>query len=400
LFNEKSIVMYQILTLDKIELMGLSHFPAGMYETGTDFSDPDAIILRSNNLHAKEFSPNTQAIARAGAGVNNIPVERCTKQGIVVFNTPGANANGVKELVLAGMLLASRNIIGGVEWAKTLIGNGDQVPAMIEKGKGNFAGNEIIGKTLVVAGLGAVGLLVANAGTLLGMKVLGYDPFISIQKAQKLSDKIKMARNLDAVIANADFVSLNIPLTDQTRGFINRDKISLMKTGVKIMNFARGELVNNTDMAEALESGKVSKYVTDFPNEDTLKMKNTVCIPHLGASTEESEVNCVAMAADQLVEFFERGNIINSVNFPNMEMDVSGGMRIVVANKNIPNMVSQISAILAHESLNILDMINKNKGEIAYNIIDVDKHKIHSDIIRKIREIDGVFMARAMKNTF
>jgi D-3-phosphoglycerate dehydrogenase / 2-oxoglutarate reductase len=392
--------MYKILTLDKIELMGLSRFSAGMYEAGNDITDPDAIILRSTNLHSKEFSVKTQAVARAGAGVNNIPVDRCTRLGIVVFNTPGANANGVKELVLAGMLLASRNITGGIEWAGTLIGQGDQVPALIEKGKGNFAGNEIIGKTLIVVGLGAVGLLVANAGQMLGMKVLGYDPYISVQKAQKLSDKIQLARSLDAAMANADFISLNIPLTDQTRGYINKDKINLMKNGVKIMNFARGELINNTDMAQALESGKVFRYVTDFPNEETLRMKNAICIPHLGASTEESEINCVTMAADQLMEFFEKGNIINSVNFPNMEMDISGGMRIVVANKNIPNMVSQISAILAHEDLNILDMINKNKGEIAYNIIDIDKPEINPGVIKRIQEIEGVFMARAMKNIF
>ncbi len=391
--------MHKILTLDKIELMGLSHFPAGKYQTGSDFTDPDAIILRSSNLHSMEFSERTQAIARAGAGVNNIPVDRCTQLGIVVFNTPGANANGVKELVLSGMLLASRDINGGIQWAKTLTGQGDQVPVLVEKGKKNFAGNEILGKTLVVVGLGAVGLLVANAANTLGMKVIGFDPYISVKKAQKLSDKIQLARSIDSAIANADFISLHVPLTPETNGYINKKKISIMKNGVKVLNFARGELVNNDDMALALESGKVSRYITDFPSEDTLKMKNTICIPHLGASTEESEINCVAMAADQLNEFFERGNIINSVNFPNMEMDTSGGMRIVVANKNIPNMVSQVSAILAHEGLNILDMVNKNKGEIAYNIIDVDKPEINPDAIEKMRAIEGVFLARAMKNS-
>jgi D-3-phosphoglycerate dehydrogenase / 2-oxoglutarate reductase len=391
--------MHKILTLDKIELMGLSHFPAGKYQTGSDFNDPEAIILRSCNLHSMEFSGSTQAIARAGAGVNNIPVDRCTQLGIVVFNTPGANANGVKELVLSGMLLASRDINGGIQWAKTLTGQGDQVPVLVEKGKNNFAGNEILGKTLAVIGIGAVGVLVANAAQMLGMKVIGFDPNISVKKAQQLNDKIQLARSLDFAIANADFVSLHIPLAPDTRGLINKEKLKVMKKGVKVLNFARGELINNTDMSHALESGRVFRYITDFPNEETLKMKNAICIPHLGASTEESEINCVVMAADELVEYFERGNIINSVNFPNVEMDISGGMRIVVANKNIPNMVGQVSAILAHENLNILNMVNKNKVDIAYNIIDVDKAEINPAAMEKLKAIEGVFLARAMKNS-
>lgn len=392
--------MYKILTLDKIETMGLSHFPSGKYETGTGFTHPDAIILRSTNLHAMEFSAETQAIARAGAGVNNIPIDRCTQLGIVVFNTPGANANGVKELVLAGMLLASRDISGGIQWVSTLAGQGDQVPALVEKGKKNFAGTEILGKTLAVIGLGAIGVLVANAAHNLGMKVIGFDPFISVKKAQKLSDKIQLARSLDFALASADFVSLHVPLTPETAGFINRERIKAMKTNVKVLNFARGELVNLPDMAEGLNTGKVYRYVTDFPNDEALKLKNAICIPHLGASTEESEVNCVTMAAEQLVEYFERGNIINSVNFPNEEMDLSGGMRIVVANRNIPNMVSQVTAILGQEKLNILNMVNKNKGDIAYNIIDVDKDEISTEAMQRLKSIEGVFMARAMKNSF
>jgi D-3-phosphoglycerate dehydrogenase len=390
--------MYKILTLDKIETMGLSRFPAGMYETGTQFADPDAIILRSSNLHSMEFSAKTQAIARAGAGVNNIPVDRCTQLGIVVFNTPGANANGVKELVIAGMLLASRDISGGIQWVNTLAGKGDQVPALVEKGKKNFAGNEILGKTITVIGLGAIGVLVANAAHNLGMKVIGFDPFISVKKAQKLSDKIQLARSFDFALSNADFVTLHVPLSEETKGFINRERLKSMKPGAKVLNFARGELVCNRDMAEALESGRISRYVTDFPNDETLQMKNTICIPHLGASTEESEINCVTMAADQLMEYFERGNIINSVNFPNEEMDISGGMRIVVANRNIPNMVSQITAILGQEKLNILNMVNRNKGDIAYNIIDVDREEISQGAMEKLRTIEGVFMARAMQN--
>ncbi len=386
--------MIKVLTLDKIDPLGLEHFPPGAYETGSAYTDPDAIILRSFNMHAMEFSSSTRAIARAGAGVNNIPVDRCTEKGIVVFNTPGANANGVKELVLAGMLLTSRDITGGIEWAKTLIGQGDQVPQLIEKGKKSYAGSEIMGKTLAVIGLGAVGVLVANAAHLLGMKVIGFDPYISVAQAQKLSDQIQLARTLESAISPADFITLNIPLTPDTKGYINKEKFRLMKNGVRILNFARGELVNNTDMAEALEYGKVYRYITDFPNEETLRMKNTICIPHLGASTEESETNCAVMAVEQLREYFEKGNIVNSVNFPNMEMDRSGGIRIVVANRNVPNMVNQISSILAKQDINILNMLNRNKNEVAYNIIDIDKKEIDPSTGEALKAIDGVFMAR------
>ena len=386
--------MYKILTLDKINPQGLDHFPSERYETGTGYTDPDAIILRSSNLHAMEFSPATRAIARAGAGYNNIPVDRCAERGIVVFNTPGANANGVKELVLAGLLLASRDISGGITWVNTLVGQGDQVPPLIEKGKKNFAGSEILGKTLAVIGLGAIGVLVANAAQLLGMNVVGYDPYISVTQAQKLSDKIHLARSLESALSGADYVTLNIPLTSGTKEYIDKGKIMIMKNGVRILNFARGELVNNTDMAEALEYGKVSRYITDFPNENTLKMKNTICIPHLGASTEESETNCAIMAVEQIREYFEKGNIVNSVNFPNVEMDRTGGLRIVVANRNVPNMVNQIASVLANEGVNILNMLNKNRNEIAYNIIDIDKQELSPSVEQNIRSIDVVFMAR------
>lgn len=391
--------MIKILTLDKIEAAGLVHLPPSKYSFGTDFADPDGIILRSNNLHAKEFSARTMAIARAGAGVNNIPVDRCTQQGIVVFNTPGANANGVKELIIAGLLLASRDISGGIQWAKTLIGQGEQVPSLVEKGKANFAGSEIGGKTLTVIGLGAIGVLVANAALSLGMKVIGYDPYLSVSRAQKLNMDIQLSFKIESAIANADFISINVPLSGETKGFFNKDKFSLMKRGAKLLNFARGELVCLSDLEAAIEDGIVACYVTDFPNEETLKMKNTICIPHLGASTAESEMNCVTMAADQLLEYFEKGNIINSVNFPNMEMEMSGGMRLVVANKNIPALVSQISAVLAEEGLNILNMMNKNKVEIAYNIIDVDKAEISESALNKLKAIEGVFMVRTILNS-
>ncbi|HPJ78318.1 MAG TPA: 3-phosphoglycerate dehydrogenase family protein [Prolixibacteraceae bacterium] len=388
--------MYKVLTLDKIDPQGLGHFPHEKYETGNSFTSPDAIILRSFNMHSMELPESVKAVARAGAGVNNIPIDRCTEQGIVVFNTPGANANGVKELVLAGLLLASRDISGGIAWAKGLVEEGDQVPALVEKGKKNYAGTEILGKSLAVIGLGAVGVLVANAAQMLGMNVTGYDPYISVAQAQKLSDKIQLARTLESAIASADFVTLNIPLTPDTKGYINKEIIKGMKNGVRVLNFARGELVNNADMAEALEYGKVFRYVTDFPNEETLRMKNAICIPHLGASTEESETNCAIMAVDQLREYFERGNIINSVNFPNVEMDRTGGTRIVVANRNIPNMVNQIASVLSREGVNILNMLNKNKKDIAYNIIDIDKTDLRPGIEEDLRTIEGVFMARIL----
>ncbi|HNQ38393.1 MAG TPA: 3-phosphoglycerate dehydrogenase family protein [Prolixibacteraceae bacterium] len=388
--------MYKVLTLDKIDPQGLGHFPHEKYETGNSFTSPDAIILRSFNMHSMELPESVKAVARAGAGVNNIPIDRCTEQGIVVFNTPGANANGVKELVLAGLLLASRDISGGIAWAKGLVEEGDQVPALVEKGKKNYAGTEILGKSLAVIGLGAVGVLVANAAQMLGMNVTGYDPYISVAQAQKLSDKIQLARTLESAIASADFVTLNIPLTPDTKGYISKEIIKGMKNGVRVLNFARGELVNNADMAEALEYGKVFRYVTDFPNEETLRMKNAICIPHLGASTEESETNCAIMAVDQLREYFERGNIINSVNFPNVEMDRTGGTRIVVANRNIPNMVNQIASVLSREGVNILNMLNKNKKDIAYNIIDIDKTDLRPGIEEDLRTIEGVFMARIL----
>ncbi len=388
--------MYKILTLDKIDPLGLSHFPENRYETGKEYTDPDAIILRSFNMHSLEIPASVKAVARAGAGYNNIPVDRCTQQGIVVFNTPGANANGVKELILAALLLTSRDISGGIQWAKTLTGQGDQVPALIEKGKKNFGGIEISGKKLAVIGLGAIGVLVANAAQMLGMQVTGFDPYISVAQAQKLSDKIALARSLESAIGQADFVTLHIPLTPDTKGCFGKGIFKQMKNGARLLNFARGELVNNGDLAEALEYGKLSWYITDFANEETLKMKNAISIPHLGASTEESETNCAIMAVDQIREYFERGNIINSVNYPNVEMERSGGLRIVVSNRNIPAMVSRISAVLAGEQANILNMLNKNRNDIAYNIIDIDRSDLAPGVVDKLMQIDGVFMVRVI----
>jgi D-3-phosphoglycerate dehydrogenase len=386
--------MYKIQTLNKIDPQGLQNFPAALYEVGDSVENPDAIVLRSFKMFDMELPSSLKAVARAGAGVNNIPIEKCTEKGIVVFNTPGANANAVKELVIAGLLMASRDITGSVIWAKTLIGQGDQVPALVEKGKTQFGGCEIKGKTLGVIGLGAIGVLVANAAQSLGMKVIGYDPYMSVKQALRLSSDVSWVQGVESLLAESDYITLNIPLLPETKGYINKDRLAMMKDGVRLLNFARGGLVNQADLSEALESGKVFRYITDFPDEETLMMKNVISIPHLGASTEESETNCAIMAVDQVREYLEHGNIINSVNFPQAEMDRMGGARIIVANKNVPKMVSQISAVLANEHVNISNMLNKNCNEIAYNIIDVDKKTLDDSIKEKLQEIDGVFMVR------
>ena len=388
--------MYKIKTLNKIDQEGLQVFPASAYEIASEIADPDAIVLRSFSMHDMEIPLSVKAIARAGAGVNNIPIAKCTEKGIVVFNTPGANANGVKELVIAGLLLASRDIVGGVQWAKTLAGEGDKVPALIEKGKANFGGNEIKGKTLAVVGLGAIGVLVANAAQSLGMNV-EYDPYILIEHAWNLHHDVIRARSLESMIAKADFITLQIPLMAETKGFINSGNLKLMKDGVKILNFARGELVVDADIKAAIESGKVGAYFTDFPNAELLRTDKVVAIPHLGASTNESEVNCAIMAAEQVRNFFENGNIRNSVNFPAAEMERNNGARLLVTNKNIPNIISQITTILAQTGINIDNMLNKNKGDIAYNIIDINNESLSDEIVNKMKAIEGVFMVRTLK---
>jgi D-3-phosphoglycerate dehydrogenase len=389
--------MFKIQTLNKIDAEGLTLFPLSKYEITSELPNPDAIVLRSFEMHGMELPDSLKAVARAGAGVNNIPIDKCTEKGIVVFNTPGANANGVKELVIAGLLLSSRNIAGGVEWAKTLIGQGDQVPALIEKGKNNFAGNEIQGKTLAVIGLGAIGVLVANAATALGMRVIGYDPYMTVKQALKLSREVTWVEGIQPLLSQADYVTINIPQTAETKGYLNKEKFKMMKKGVRILNFARGGLVNNTDLAEAIAEGKVDCYVTDFPDETTLKMDKVISIPHLGASTVESETNCAIMAVNQIKEFLECGNIINSVNFPEAQMETHNEARILVANQNVPNMVSQISAVLAAEEINIDQMLNKKRDNIAYNIIDVDKKVIDESIREKLMTIEGIFMVRIIQ---
>lgn len=389
--------MFKIQTLNKIDAEGLSIFPLSNYEIASELPNPDAIVLRSFKMHDMELPKSLKAIARAGAGVNNIPIEKCTDKGIVVFNTPGANANGVKELVIAGLLLASRDIADSISWAKTLIGQGDEVPALIEQGKKNFAGQEIKGKTLAVIGLGAIGVLVANAAKALGMNVIGYDPYMSVKHALELSREVKWMEGIQPLLTQADYVTLNIPLTPDTKGYINKEKFGMMKDGVRILNFARGGLVDIAALKESIAKGKVVRYVTDFPDEEILKMDNVIAIPHLGASTKESETNCAIMAANQLRDFLENGNIINSVNFPEASMERNGGSRILIANKNIPNMVSQISSVLATQGINIDNMLNKKRDNIAYNIIDVANDSIEESVTTKLQSIEGVFMVRIIQ---
>jgi len=388
--------MYKIHTLNKIDKEGLQVFPASTYTIASEIAEPDAIVLRSFSMHDMVIPDSVKAIARAGAGVNNIPIAKCTQKGIVVFNTPGANANGVKELVIAGLLMASRDLIGGVQWAKTLAGEGDKVAPLVEKGKANFGGYEIKGKTLGIIGLGAIGVLVANAAQSLGMNVIGYDPYILVEHAWNLHHNVVRARSIESMLGKVDFITLHIPLMAETTGFINADKLKLMKDGVKILNFARGELVVDADIKAAIESGKIAAYFTDFPNAELLQMDKVVAIPHLGASTNESEVNCAIMAAEQVRNFFENGNIRNSVNFPAAEMERNSGARLLVTNKNIPNILSQLTTILAQAGINIDNMLNKNRGDIAYNIIDTNNKTLSDELIDKMKSIEGVFMVRVL----
>ncbi|DAB31457.1 MAG TPA: 3-phosphoglycerate dehydrogenase [Sulfurospirillum sp. UBA11407] len=388
--------MYKIQTLNKISSRGLNLLPHDNYEVASEFANPDGIILRSFKMHDMELPRSLKAIARAGAGVNNIPIEKCSQKGIVVFNTPGANANAVKELVLAGMLLASRDIIGGVNWAQSIKDKENEVPALIEKGKADFAGCELRGKKLGVVGLGAIGAMVANDALSLGMEVIGYDPYLSVEAAWSLSSEVQKASGLESLLKEVDYLTIHVPLLDSTKGMYNAEKFAMMKNGVKIMNFARGELINNEDIKAALKSGKVGAYVTDFPTAELLGVKGVIPVPHLGASTEESEENCAMMAALQLKNFLETGNIKNSVNFPNCELEKKEDKkRIIIANKNIPNMISLITTLLAENNINIYDMLNKSKQDIAYNIIDTDDD-VSNDILEKILGINGILMAKVL----
>ena len=390
--------MFKIQTLNKIAMIGLEGFPREQYEIASEMLNPDAILVRSADMHNMQLPASVKAIGRAGAGVNNIPVEQCSKRGIVVFNTPGANANGVKELVLAGLLLSSRRIVPGIEWAKTLKGKGKEVGPLVEKGKNDFVGPEIKGKKLGVIGLGAIGVMVANDAVALGMEVAGYDPYISVEAAWGLARTVRRATSLDMLLAQSDYITLHVPLMDQTKGMLNRDKFALMKKGVRIVNLARGGLVKNADLLEAMKAGTVGCYVTDFPDDDLLDVPNVIPIPHLGASTPEAEDNCAVMAVEQVRDFLENGNVKNAVNFPACALPVMGRNRIVVANANVPNMVGQITTVLAADKINIADMMNKSAGELAYNIIDIDGNVAEAQV-EKLRKIEGVITARLIAKT-
>ncbi len=386
--------MFEILTLNKIAACGLDQLDDKYTITDNAQADADGIILRSFAMHDMELSPSLKGVARAGAGTNNIPIAKCTDKGIVVFNTPGANANGVKELVIAGLLLASRKVVDGINWASTL--TGDDVAKQVEKGKSSFAGCEIMGKTLGVIGLGAIGVLVANAARELGMKVVGYDPYLSINAAWKLDSHVTKAASYQEIFETCDYITMHIPLTDDTRSFINEEALAQMKDGVKILNFSRGELVDNTAIKAAIESGKVSSYVVDFPSAETVNVPGIVAIPHLGASTEESEDNCAVMAARQLADFLETGNVVNSVNLPNCTLADGGNGRLTVIHKNVPNMITQFTKVLSDKDINIADMINKSKGEVAYSIFNTD-HEITDDVVSAIEAVDGVLKARKIR---
>ncbi len=386
--------MYNIKTLNKIASCGLNLLDKRMFAVSDDFDNPDGIILRSFNMHEMELGDNLKAIARAGAGTNNIPVDKCSEKGIVVFNTPGANANAVKELVLTGLLLSSRKITDGINWANTL--SGDDVAKQVEKGKKEFVGPELEGKTLGIIGLGAIGVMVANAAYHLGMEVIGYDPYISVSAAWGLSRHVKKADNLEKMVEDCDYITVHVPLMDSTRGMIDEELLNHAKKGVRVLNFARGELVNNADMKKALEEGVVSCYVTDFPSEEVIGMKNTICIPHLGASTPESEDNCAVMASKEIDNFLVDGNIINSVNFPNCELPRESKCRITIAHKNVPNMLSTFSKLMSDDNINISNMINKSKKDYAYTIIDIDED-VDASVVAEIEAIDNVLKARIIK---
>ena len=362
--------MKKIQLLNKIAAIGTDIFDKNVYEVAEGLENPDAIMVRSASMHDMTFGDNLRAIARAGAGVNNIPIDRCAEEGIVVFNTPGANANGVKELAIAALILAARDVVGGIEWAKTLEGNPDAAKA-VEKGKGAYVGHELAGKTLGVIGLGAIGGMVANVATHLGMKVIGCDPYITVNAAWSLSRSIEKAASYDEIYAKADYITLHVPATETTKGMINAKTIATMKDGVRIINLARADLVNAEDMKAALESGKIASYVTDFPTPATIGVKGIVNIPHLGASTFESEDNCAVMAAQELDEFLSNGNIRNSVNLPNVSIPHTGASRICLIHKNIPNVLSSITSIISEKGINLENMSNASRGDYAYTIVEI-----------------------------
>ncbi len=387
--------MKNVKLLNKIAAVGTDNLDKREYNISADVENPDAIMVRSAAMHDMQFNPELLCIARAGAGVNNIPVERCAEEGIVVFNTPGANANGVKELTICALMLASRKIIDGTEWVKTLAGT-EGVGKAVEAGKSKFAGCEVKGKTLGVVGLGAIGGMVATTATHLDMNVIGCDPYLTVEGAWSLSRSVKKAQTYEDIFVEADYISLHVPATPQTKNMINAASIATMKDGVRIINLARGDLVNSADIKAALESGKVAAYVTDFPDETLIGVPGVVAIPHLGASTEESEDNCAVMAACELDAYLRFGNITNSVNYPAVNMPHSGDVRVCVLHKNVPSIISQISTALSEQSINIENMINKSKGDFAYTMAEI-RGELPEATVEKLKAIDGTTRVRVIK---
>ena len=380
--------MKKILLMNKIAKIGTAVFERKGYEIGEDVQNPDGIMVRSAKLHDMQFPESLKAIVRSGAGVNNIPVDECTKRGIVVFNTPGANANGVKELAVCALILASRDVVGGISWANSLQGEADVAKA-VETGKSAFVGSELMGKTLGVIGLGAIGGMVANAATALGMTVVGCDPYITPRAAWSLAPSVKQAATYEEIFRTCDYITLHVPATPQTKGMICKKTLDMMKDGVKIINLARADLVNASDLKDAILTKKVAKYVTDFPTNETVGVDGIIAIPHLGASTMESEDHCALMAGNQLDEYLTNGNIVNSVNFPSVSLPHTSFARICVMHKNIPNMLSQITSAFSQAGVNIDNMANGSKGETAYTIVEVSE-KPSEEIVQKVLAIDGV----------
>ena len=387
--------MHQVRTYNALSDKGLSRFSADKYVVSEDCAAPEAFMLRSQKLHTEVVPDSLLAVARAGAGVNNIPVANYTEQGIVVFNTPGANANAVKELIVAGLLLGSRDIYGGMTYVQELghIDDSAEMGKLLEKEKKRFAGTEIVGKTLGVVGLGAIGSIIANLALDLGMNVIGYDPAISVEAAWQLSSQVERMESLEKLLASADFVTLHVPAIPATKHLINTKALSGMKTTAKILNFAREEIVSTDDMVNALDKGVIAGYISDFPAPALLGRKDVILMPHIGASTEEAEENCAVMAADQLKDFLENGNIYNSVNYPPTKMSRNGGSRMTFTNSNVPKVLGQVLSVLADANLNVVDMVNKSRGEIAYNIIDIEGD-IDEAVIGKVASVDGVMRVR------
>ena len=386
--------MYKVKTLNKISDIGLKEFTDN-YSFTEELNEADAVLVRSADMKSLEFGGNLLAVARAGAGVNNIPLDKCAEQGIVVFNTPGANANAVKELVIAGLLLAARDVVGGINWVQANKG-AEGLSKLVEKEKSNFAGNEIEGKKLGVIGLGAIGVLVANAAKRLGMEVYGCDPYISVEHAWSLSRDVIHVKTVEEIFRTCDYITVHVPLMDTTKHMINADSLKLMKDGVVILNFSRDALVNDEDIEKALACGKVKKYVTDFPNEKSANMDGVIAIPHLGASTEESEDNCAVMAVKEIMNYLENGSIKNSVNYPNCEVaKLISKARITLLHKNIPSMITKFTTVLSSYNVNIEEMVNKSRGDYAYSVFDIDT-EVTEEMKKALEEIDGVLKVRAI----